>query len=323
MSDGRSENILASINCRLAWLLARTVAALPLSIIEFLANLISLIMAAIARKESRQLFANVKAVYGIPAHSAFARQFRRQVFRSQLLINMESIKEILRPGSLKILPSSELQAALMRAEAANKGHLLITAHLGSWELCGQEGMRFSNRKLYPLAKPPKQPGMLRFLDELRSHMKVGVLWTDSPGLFREMIRLVRQGHGIGLVMDQKPNKSSPAPIVSCMGIPTPFVVGPAALKIATGAAVISIFVVRTGQATYRVVGRELFSAHEKGESPEHDEFYYTQAMAAEIERVVRLYPEQWAWNYKRWRFDRALPADENNSHTRAESIVTT
>jgi lauroyl/myristoyl acyltransferase len=31
-----------------------------------------------------------------------------------------------------------------------------------------------------------------------------------------------------------------------------------------------------------------------------DEILITQKLASEIERVIRLYPEQWCWNYKRW-----------------------
>ena len=284
-----------------AWGLAYGIAALPLAVMEHLAVIFVALAVPFLRKETRNLYRNVEAIYGLPRHSTFARQFCRQVFLAQVLTNLESIKEILRPGSLTIEASSELSAAVARAEGAGAGHMLITAHLGSWELCGQEGLKVSNRKLFPLAKPPKIAGMQRFLNELRSRMRVEVLWTDSRSLFKDMLRAVRQGHGLGFVMDQKPANKEASPVVSFLGRPTPFVAGPAAVASLSGAAVISIFVVRVGRGKYRVLGRELFPARH-GQS---DEAELTQAMAGEIERVIRLFPEQWAWNYRRWRFDTA------------------
>ena len=284
-----------------AWAVAKVIAALPLAAIEHLAVFMVTLALPLMRKEKRNLYRNVQAIYGLPPHSTFAKQFCRQVFVAQLLTNFESIKEIMRPGSLRIDPSPELQDAVKRAEAAGAGHMLITAHLGSWELCGQEGLRVSTRKLYPLAKPPKVPGMQDFLNDLRSKMKVEVLWTDRRSLFKDMLRAVKQGHAIGFVMDQKPGNKEASPVVPFMGRPTPFVAGPASLTELTGAAVISIFVVRVGRGHYRVIGREIYSAHHGVK----DEQLLTATMAAEIERVVRLYPEQWAWNYRRWRFDTA------------------
>ena len=64
-------------------------------------------------------------------------------------------------------------------------------------------------------------------------------------------------------------------------------------------AVISILGAREGPFHYRLVSRELVPTGH-GEKDEHA---LTQLMASEIERVIRLYPEQWSWNYRRWSFD--------------------
>ena len=47
---------------------------------------------------------------------------------------------------------------------------------------------------------------------------------------------------------------------------------------------------------YRVVSNVLLN---KGHGIEGEQV--TQIMASEIERVIKLYPEQWVWNYKRWK----------------------
>ncbi len=48
---------------------------------------------------------------------------------------------------------------------------------------------------------------------------------------------------------------------------------------------------------YRIVSDVLAPAGH-GES---DEQALTQRLAATISRVIAAYPEQWTWNYKRWR----------------------
>ena len=68
------------------------------------------------------------------------------------------------------------------------------------------------------------------------------------------------------------------------------------MALRAGCPVVAIFVPRVGPRRYRVLARRIPSP--PGEGAERR---LTEALAAEIERVVRLYPEQWAWNYKRWR----------------------
>ena len=103
---------------------------------------------------------------------------------------------------------------------------------------------------------------------------------------------------VGFVMDQKP-EGRKGPVVSFFGVPTAFVSGPATMAARLGCGVVSIFCLREGPFRYRLVSR-LLLGHAHGET---DEQRLTERFAAEIESVVRAYPEQWTWNYKRWRFD--------------------
>ena len=79
---------------------------------------------------------------------------------------------------------------------------------------------------------------------------------------------------------------------------TKFVAGPAKLSIRTKAPVLAVFCMREGPWRYRIV-------HKVIAKPNHDEgseVQLTQSMASSIEDAIRLYPEQWVWNYRRWRF---------------------
>jgi len=98
-------------------------------------------------------------------------------------------------------------------------------------------------------------------------------------------------------MDQRPDGRK-GPIVDFMGQATQFVVGPAWASIRNGSPVVSVFCIRTGPWQYKLLSSTLLAAdHGKTDTIE-----VTQLMASEIERIIRLYPEQWVWNYNRWQF---------------------
>jgi KDO2-lipid IV(A) lauroyltransferase len=209
----------------------------------------------------------------------------------------ESIRIIRNPREAKVTGIESIEKLIQSADAAGKGHLIVTAHLGSWELVAYHGAKAASKPFHVLAKPPKNRGARKLLEELREQMGVRVLWTDRKTLLRDMLQNVRSGGSIGFVMDQKP-EGRKGPVVNFFGHETEFVSGPAAIASKTGCAVISLFCVRVAPFHYHLVSRELLPPGTESS----DTGSLTQAMAAEIERVIRLYPEQWCWNYKRWRF---------------------
>ena len=126
-------------------------------------------------------------------------------------------------------------------------------------------------------------------------MGTPVLWNHRKTLIKDILLALRRGESVGFVMDQKP-EGRRGPIVDFFGKPTPFVGGPAAIAIKTRCAVLSVFCLREGPMEYRILSRKLLDGGHKFE----DEAKLSQEMAHEIEGVIRAYPEQWLWNYKRW-----------------------
>jgi KDO2-lipid IV(A) lauroyltransferase len=85
--------------------------------------------------------------------------------------------------------------------------------------------------------------------------------------------------------------------VQFLGQPTEFVSGPAMLASRTNCAIIGIAVVRSAPGRYRILATEVLP----GGHNQTDELALTAMCAAELEKAIRLWPEQWAWNYKRWK----------------------
>lgn len=269
---------------------------LPRRLFPVLGALLATVVRPFAKKDRARFAKNVETVFGLPPKSHFHRVFERQVFRHQAVCALETLSIIDDPSKLELIGEPELNRVVKAAEAGGKGHIVVTAHLGSWELCAYLGRKAAAKPFHVLAKPPRRAVFLRFLNTVRERMGVDVYWTDRKSLLRDMLGALKKGESVGFVMDQKP-EGRKGPVVPFFGIPTEFVSGPAAMAIRTGCAVVSIFCLREGPFRFRVLAHTLARA-DHGET---DEIALTRRMAAEIEAVIRLYPEQWTWSYKRWR----------------------
>jgi len=272
------------------------VRVLPASLFPLLATVTYWLALPFAQRDLRQLQRNVQRIYGLPPGTHFARLFERQVLRHHVICILETLRLIQEPKRIQVAGIEDLQANVRQAEAGGKGHIVVTAHIGSWELCAYFGRLVASRPFSVLAKPMRYVAATDFLGRLRARMGVQVLWTDRKSLLRDMLTALKAGESVGFVMDQKPDGRK-GPVVDFLGQPTEFVSGPATMAIKTGCAVVSIFCLREGLFRYRLHSRLLLKAGH-GET---DELVLTQRLATEIAAIVRAYPEQWTWNYKRWR----------------------
>ena len=283
----------------LAGLLALLLSSLklvPRAFYPALATLLAGVIRPFAGKDLARLRSNVQRIYALPPESHFSKMFEKQVFRHQLLCALETMRAIQSPEVLTVTGFEEWSRLIKAAEDVGKGHIVVTAHLGSWELCAYFGQKAALKPFHVLAKPAKSAAVTAFLDGLRSRMGTRVLWTDKKSLLRDMLKALRSGESVGFVMDQKP-EGRQGPLVEFLGLPTEFVSGPAQMTVKTGCAAFSVFCVREGAFRYRLVSQALVPPGHA----ETDEAALTQRMADVITGAIRLYPEQWTWNYKRWR----------------------
>lgn len=178
----------------------------------------------------------------------------------------------------------------------NKSIVFITGHLGSWELTAKYTAMATSFKgdFYVLAKPSKYPPITNYLDKCRRKIGAKVLWTNHKTINRQMLKILKNNGALGFVMDQKPFARRGV-IVDFFNLKTEFVQGPAAMAIKTQSRVISIFCVRISSWHYKLIFKEI-------QMPDDNNIEkLTQLMAHQIESVIKSYPEQWCWNYKRWR----------------------
>lgn len=282
----------------------------PKKALTKIAHVVSELFFPLLKKSRAQIKTNIANIMHLPPHSTFSTMFAKQVLRHQVHAMMETLYEIEKPGSIEIRGLDDYKKAMTKALEKGKGVLILTAHLGSWEFVAHFGAIASGKTFHALAKPSKYTGVTRLLRNTRSKMGTHVLWTDRPGILKDMLQALKKNEPLGFVMDQKPDGGG-GHKVDFLGSDTEFVAGPARIALKSKAPALAIFCVREAPWRYRLICKEI----NDGDREQLDEQELTALMAKALAEGIKLYPEQWTWNYKRWKFPTSKPSSSSPYRT--------
>ncbi len=275
------------------------VCLVPARLLPAAARLLAGIARRAAPRDRRLVAHNLEHVLGLAPGSARALALERSIFEHGFMCALETVRIAHQPGLLRLDGYEEFEALAERAARAGQGLLVASAHLGAWELIGLLANRATRGRFCALAKPNSNPAITSALEALRRRVGSSeVVWLGRFGVLRRIGRVLRQGGAVGMLVDQKPEQRR-GPVVSLLGKPAEFVIGPAWLASYAKCAVVTVFVARQGPFHYRVLAEEIVA----GGHEAIGEVELSQRLASAIERAVRAYPEQWSWNYHRWYFD--------------------
>jgi KDO2-lipid IV(A) lauroyltransferase len=185
----------------------------------------------------------------------------------------------------------------LEAERNGRGVLILTGHLGAWELSsfyhslighpmGMVIRRLDNRYLDG------------FVNRIRCLHGNRVLHKDD--FARGLISAMRQGETVGILMDT--NMTPPQGVfVEFFGRAACTASGLARVALKTGAAVVPGFLVwEAAERKYVLHFGERIAIEETGDA-EADVLALTQKCTGVIEDWIRRYPDQWLWIHRRWK----------------------
>jgi KDO2-lipid IV(A) lauroyltransferase len=189
------------------------------------------------------------------------------------------------------------------AIAKGRGLLILTPHLGAFEVCAQAyAERYGARQpLTALYRPARQP-WLRELEADARHRPGLVTAPASLAGVRQMIRSLRRGETIGLLPDQVPPEG--------MGVWAPFFGRPAytmtlaaRLVQKTGCELLLMWCERLPRARGYQVRVSAPSAPLPTEAADDAALQLACATALnrEMERLILRCPEQYLWGYHRYK----------------------
>jgi lauroyl/myristoyl acyltransferase len=178
--------------------------------------------------------------------------------------------------------------------ASGQGLILVTAHLGAWEVGSMLPASQDGRRIHVVREAETDPRAQRFIEGL-IRRRGGELYTThfaaSPQLGVDLLDALRRGEVVALQGD-RPRTGGRTAEVSLFGRPFHLPVGPAALARAAGVPLVPVFVVREGRLRYRCwlqppihVARSADRRRDVGEA--------LAGFAAVLEAVIRQNPHQW------------------------------
>jgi KDO2-lipid IV(A) lauroyltransferase len=169
------------------------------------------------------------------------------------------------------------------------GSIVVTAHIGNWELAGAVLARTGGPVT---AVVRRQRGAFdRRVQRIRRAFGLEVVYHDESAW--RVRRALRAGHALALVADQHAGDTgAPVPF---LGRPASTFLGPARLSIAARAPLFLGALLREGDE-YRI---HLDRIDEEGIA--QDEVDLTRGWVARLEELVREHPEQYFWFHRRWK----------------------
>jgi len=185
----------------------------------------------------------------------------------------------------------------LMARGKGKGVLVLTGHLGAWELSSF----YHSLMEYPMAMVIRRldnPLVDEFVNRIRCLHGNRVIHKDD--FARGLIASMRGGETVGFLMDT--NMTPPQGVfVSYFGVMACTASGMARVAAKTGAVVVPGFLLweETEKKYVLHFGEELAVVN-TGDS-EQDAVTNTSAFTAVIESYVRRYPDQWLWLHRRWK----------------------
>ena len=256
-----------------------------------------------ARKEYRLVLENLSAAFGIPKNGKAVAILARDTFRHLAMNFVDSVR-------LKVMSTEEIRSVsvphnmeILSSVLKNSGAIFLTSHTGCWELLGSylvaEGI--------PLAVIAR-----KFYDERLEKVLFGI--REGTGMkvisrgenTREIIRALKEGYGVGVLIDQ--DTKVKGAFVDFFGKPAYTPTGPAYLALRYGVPVVPVFTYRDKDDFHHACIGDPIPIPDSGDN-EKDIVELTARCSKATENFIREHPEQWVWFHKRWK---TLPPNTRN-----------
>jgi KDO2-lipid IV(A) lauroyltransferase len=183
---------------------------------------------------------------------------------------------------------------LDEALSSNRGLMMITGHIGNWEILSHIP-RLLGTQFCVMADVRADERLESIVDGIRSRSGATILPPKGKALM--LIRELKKGRTIGMVVDNRGEKRDGL-FCEVLGIPAPTNPAPAFIAIKGNALVLPVHAVK-GQGGYTIRFSKAVDAGSFGNGQEAVQ-RLSDFMQSWVSSVVRDHPDQWFWLYSRW-----------------------
>ncbi len=265
---------------------------LPAWLCHWLGKLVVSIVYVFSKRDREGLACNLSIALGRPPGDPFIRRTTREVFMNygQYMVDFFLIPQLSPQEIRKCFAFVKGEEILKRALARGRGAILLTAHVGNWEIGGSM-MRALGYPLAVVAMTHNTAIANALVNRLRHEKGIAVIEVDkSPFGGVEILRHLRN-NGIVAMSGDKDFFGLGRPI-NFFGQQVTFPVGPILLGMKSGADLIPTFVLRQSDGRYFGVMEEpvpLLLAGEQDDIIQRN----LEKTARVFEKYVRCYADQW------------------------------
>lgn len=203
------------------------------------------------------------------------------------------LEELSRPapaGRTEFVGAEHVAAAL----ADGKGGFLISGHLANWEIPAA-AVRQHGLELALVYRAPNNPYAARLLLRNRDAATPTHIPKGAEGA-RMMLRHLKDGGHIGMLVDQKMNDGIPVPFFGRDAMTAP---AGAQLALKFGLPMLPVRGERTGGARFRITVFPPLDLPDSGDRNAGALAVMTHLNGL-LESWIRERPEQWLWIHRRW-----------------------
>lgn len=227
------------------------------------------------------------------------RDLARAVARHFGIVSLDAVRlQRIQPDELMSSVTMEGLENLRAVLEADRGFFFLSAHLGCWEVAALVAGLQVPGGMAVVYRPLDNPLLDVELRRLRSHWGNQMLGRHRIG--REMIGLLNDRRGVGILIDQRARPNYGGVLVPFFGRPawTHSIVG----KICAGrhVPVVPIWGLWDAPGRYTVRFDEPLWIEPLGEAERTPEAI-TARLTGLTEGAIRERPEQWLWYHDRWR----------------------
>lgn len=205
------------------------------------------------------------------------------------------------PESLKTIIEFQVDPAVyseyQRLKSEGRGIIIVSPHLGNWEMLVFGWATYDGPMSY-LARPLDNPLLEKLTADLRK--KFGNRPINKTNSVMTAARVLREEGLLGILADVNAHPKEGV-FVPFFGIPACTSTGVALLAMRTNSAILPMCGAWDEEEQHYVaVHGKLIYAADTGER-RSDILQTTAAFTAEVEKLIRRFPDQWLWIHKRWK----------------------
>jgi KDO2-lipid IV(A) lauroyltransferase len=268
--------------------------SLPLKVAYLVAVFISDVNYAFAHKDRRAVWENLKAIFPEKSDREI-RRIRIRMFRNfaKYLADFFRFQEIDREYIKKNI---HIENVHYFAEALSKGKgvVVLTAHLGNWELGGIV-IALLGYPFWVVALPHKDKKVNEFFNFQRESKGVKVIQLGKA--VRASLNILKQNGMVALAGDR--DFTAKGVVLDFFGKPTFLPEGPAAFSLRTGAPILPGFMLRNPDDSFTLSMEKPIEFNPTQDKEKDIKNIITQYKTL-IENYIRKYPNQWYMFRRFW-----------------------